>query len=997
MKTLVQHSKSDIIGVFEGLNVAVLLLDKDLNIMQYTSLIRNYMNISADDIGQPFMNVIYITKYAEIGTETRSVMNSKIPFQTKIELPTEKNVFVSIMPLTGPSNARDEILVSFSDEKNTNIPMGSPTSIETRYNNVLSTLNDGVIIFAPDSTVISINNQAAKIFGVTEQNMVGKLMADSEWNMFFKDGRPIPLEESPYAIALMTKEPIVNQVIGVQAPDSSEIKWVEVNVSPVVDEQGTVIEIIAGFNNISEIVKLQDHYQATEERYRSFFHTSRIPMLVIETASGSIVDANDAACKFYGWTMQKMTNKNISEINTLPRAEILKQLARAGNSQQNHFYFQHKVASGEIRDVEVFTGPYEINGSVFIQTIIHDISEQTNIRKAFEETTIKLMNANRNVSKVQKRGKIGSWIFQPDTGYCHGSEEAIRLFGLGSNDNLTYEKIQSCIQEKEKIHQDLMNLIEHGVTLNDEYNVYPADGSAPRIIRAIADLDKEFENANITVVGTILDVTDVKASEAMLDQSRRNFETLFNTIGEMLFILDEQGIIKHVNDSVCKRLGYTIEEITGQSVFKIHSPEDREDVAQVFAEILSGIRMNCPFNLITKTGEPIVVESRAYKGTWDGNPAIYGITKDISEITLSEEKFSKVFHLNPSACGFTDLATEKYLEVNKAFYDLLGYEEHEIIGKTPLEAGIMTMDDLIAVTAQIPPGASKIPKLEATLTAKNGDKKMVTLGGEDFNINGKRFRYTVVNDLTDYKNAINSLHELNDTLEQHVQSRTNQLESAVKELEAFSYSLSHDLRAPLRAINGFSAALIEDYDAQLDETARNYLNRMASSAQRMSLLIDDLLNLSVITRKEIEIGRIDIKRLASDIIETTNSENNFGVEIEDGLIISGDHGLVRIAFENLIGNAIKYSAQVSSPMIKIGRIIKNGKEYIYIKDNGVGFNMEYASKLFIPFQRLHADTDFTGTGIGLAIVWRIVNKHGGDIWGESVVGEGATFYIRLER
>jgi light-regulated signal transduction histidine kinase (bacteriophytochrome) len=251
--------------------------------------------------------------------------------------------------------------------------------------------------------------------------------------------------------------------------------------------------------------------------------------------------------------------------------------------------------------------------------------------------------------------------------------------------------------------------------------------------------------------------------------------------------------------------------------------------------------------------------------------------------------------------------------------------------------------------------------------------------------------------MTDYKNAMMELHELNSTLEQRIQSRTSQLETTVKELEAFSYSLSHDLRAPLRAINGFSSALIEDYNAHLDETAKTYLNRMAGSAERMSQLIDDLLNLSVITRKEIEIDKIDVKTLACGIKDTMNSQNNVSVEIEDNLIISGDYGLVRIALENLIGNAMKYSAQASEPMIKIGLIKKKGKEYIFIKDNGVGFNMEYVSKLFMPFQRLHSDADFTGSGIGLAIVWRIVNKHGGDIWAESVVGEGATFYVRFER
>jgi len=225
-----------------------------------------------------------------------------------------------------------------------------------------------------------------------------------------------------------------------------------------------------------------------------------------------------------------------------------------------------------------------------------------------------------------------------------------------------------------------------------------------------------------------------------------------------------------------------------------------------------------------------------------------------------------------------------------------------------------------------------------------------------------------------------------------------ELERTNRELDAFSYSVSHDLRAPLRAIDGFSEALGEHCAASLDEEGRRYLANVRTATRRMAELIEDLLGLARISRRELARQSIDVSAIAEHVaadLAGRHAGRSVQVIVEKGLTAIADAGLVTIVLENLIGNAWKFSGRKDDPRIEVGRL--NGEtRAFYIRDNGAGFDMAYADKLFGAFQRLHRDTDFEGTGIGLATVQRIVSRHGGRVWAESEVGKGATFYFTLE-
>ncbi|SRR6266700_181778 len=233
-------------------------------------------------------------------------------------------------------------------------------------------------------------------------------------------------------------------------------------------------------------------------------------------------------------------------------------------------------------------------------------------------------------------------------------------------------------------------------------------------------------------------------------------------------------------------------------------------------------------------------------------------------------------------------------------------------------------------------------------------------------------------------------------------ARTGQVQaelvSSNRELEAFSYSVSHDLRAPLRVIDGFSQAVLEDYGDKIDEQGRADLQRVRAATKKMGLLIDDLLTLARTARSEISHKRVELSNVAQEIVsqlKATSPEREAVFTIAPGLAVDGDPGLLRVVLENLLGNAWKFTSGEPRAIVELGVEQRDREKIYFVRDNGVGFDMKYADKLFAPFQRLHNDTDFPGSGVGLATVQRIIRRHGGRIWADAAAGQGATFYFVL--
>jgi light-regulated signal transduction histidine kinase (bacteriophytochrome) len=254
---------------------------------------------------------------------------------------------------------------------------------------------------------------------------------------------------------------------------------------------------------------------------------------------------------------------------------------------------------------------------------------------------------------------------------------------------------------------------------------------------------------------------------------------------------------------------------------------------------------------------------------------------------------------------------------------------------------------------------------------------------------------TLGGEIAERKQAEERINILNQELEKH----TAQLTTANKELETFSYSVSHDLRAPLRGIDGWSQALLEDYGDRLDQQGREYLDRVRSEAQRMGQLIDDMLQLSRLTRAEMRQEPVNLSALAQTIaasLQETEPGRQVEFSIQAGLSAKGDAHLLEVALSNLLGNAFKFTGRRALARIEFGQTEAQGRRAFFVRDNGAGFDMAYAEKLFGAFQRLHKATEFPGTGVGLATVQRVIHRHGGRVWAEAAVDDGATFYFTLE-
>ncbi len=260
--------------------------------------------------------------------------------------------------------------------------------------------------------------------------------------------------------------------------------------------------------------------------------------------------------------------------------------------------------------------------------------------------------------------------------------------------------------------------------------------------------------------------------------------------------------------------------------------------------------------------------------------------------------------------------------------------------------------------------------------------------------------YTALENVTEQIQAERQLQQLNTELEQRVHDRTTALEKLNNELDAFIYSVSHDLRSPLRRIDGFSRLLLDEYGDKLDTAGFDYINRIRYSSLRLDDLIEDLLKLSRVTRQDLSLEPIELSvlvRIYAKMLQERDPQRKADIRIKPDLYVKGDTALLRIAVENLLDNAWKFTSQKEQALIEFSSTVKEGLPLFFIRDNGAGFDSSYAEKLFKPFQRLHSEKDFPGTGVGLSIVSRIIKRHGGEIWAEGAPGKGAVFYIYLPK
>jgi PAS domain S-box-containing protein len=371
-------------------------------------------------------------------------------------------------------------------------------------------------------------------------------------------------------------------------------------------------------------------------------------------------------------------------------------------------------------------------------------------------------------------------------------------------------------------------------------------------------------------------------------------------------------------------------------------------------------------------------------------------------LRASELDFRASFYSSAVGQAQVAPATGHYLRVNPKFCEISGYSEEELLQMTfhDLTHPEDRENDSAAHERMVTGEAAEVNR-EKRYLRKDGRAVWIQINASVIrDVAGRPMRtLAIIVDISERKRAEEEVQKLNADLDQRVTERTAQLEAANKELEAFSYSVSHDLRAPLRAVDGFSQAVLEDYSSLLPEECGRYLRRIRAGAQKMGNLIDDLLTLSRLSRAPLNKREVDTGMLVRSVLDDLQSQPNarqVEVRCADLPSCQGDPALLKQVWINLLSNALKYTLKKESPLVEIGCAAQPDGNVYFVRDNGTGFDMRYANKLFGVFQRLHRAEDYEGTGVGLAIVQRIIHRHGGRVWAEAEVDRGATFYFTLE-
>ena len=509
-------------------------------------------------------------------------------------------------------------------------------------------------------------------------------------------------------------------------------------------------------------------------------------------------------------------------------------------------------------------------------------------------------------------------------------------------------------------------------------------------------------------VTTYTDVTEQETAQAALRLSEQRYRTLVEFSPDAVYV-HRHRIILLANDSALKLWGVaSVEQAVGHDLIEFIHPDSRELVTRRIESLESGDHREFRLPWVEQQycradGTAMPVEASATRIELEDGPAILSVIRDIAARKQAEEALrrerdfrQKMIESVPGVFYLFDQSGH-FLLWNKNFETVTGYCAEELAEARPLD--LFEGDDVrlmrSCVSRVFDTGQSWS---EAMLVAKDGTKTPYYFTGLRIDVDGGPAVIGLGIDITERKQAEQLIRSLNETLEQRVRERTAELEASNQELESFSYSVSHDLRTPLRALDGFSHLLEEEFADRLNDQGRSYLRRIRTASQRMGSLIDDLLDLARVSRQELNRVAVDLSALATEICQTLSEQTpgpRLVCSISPGLETYADPVLMRVALDNLLGNARKFSAERGEARIEFGRCRCHEGETFYVRDNGAGFEMAYVDKLFQPFQRLHDLKRFEGTGIGLAIVQRILNRHGGRIWAESRPEQGATFYFTL--
>jgi PAS domain S-box-containing protein len=799
--------------------------------------------------------------------------------------------------------------------------------------------------------------------------------------------------------------------------------------------------------------------RAREARYRELFEANPQPMWVYDLETLMFLDVNDAAVAHYGYSREAFRAMSMLDIRPpedIPR--FMLRLAEVRNSDvRDAGLWRHRRKDGTLIEVEVSAHTLEFGGRPAQIVHISDVTERRRAETALarrHDLYNLLSQTNQAIIRMDRWEELFPVI-------CRNAVENghFRFAWVGMIDALTQRVMPvahygedagyvSAVRVSAESHAaigrgPLGQALRAGahVVSNDFLNdpaAAPWHEAARRAgVGAAAMFPIREREAVLGAIclyaaepgyftGDLLSTLDEMALDVSFgltvyareaerkdrDQDLQRFRMAMDATEDAIYVVDRARMrFIDVNAGASAMLGLTREQI-----FEL-GPEGvlslpRDDLARIYDAVIAGGGATASVDMLRtrSDGTQAWIEVRRHAKQSHAGWTIVTVARDITErkraeaaLHDSEARFRSLTEMSSDFFWESDAehrltaraSADKKLSTVSVFRKgaQIGERRWEIPYLSPDEAGWQAHRALL--DAHLP-----FRNFELSRLGVDGGERHIAISGDPvFDAAGDFMGYRGVGaDVTERRRQEEELRRLNEELERRVAERTKALEVANTELEAFSYSVSHDLRAPLRAIQGFSRLVEQQYASQIDEQGRDMLRRVGAGAQKMGLLIDDLLNLSRISRQAMRVGPVDLSALARELAdELHTAEPERGVEwiIAPQVSAEGDPGLLRVLLQNLIGNAWKYSSRRDDARIEFGVSEQDGRPAYFVRDNGAGFDMAYAQKLFGAFQRLHSTTEFPGLGIGLATVARILHRHGGRAWAEGRVGEGATFYFSL--
>ncbi len=745
---------------------------------------------------------------------------------------------------------------------------------------------------------------------------------------------------------------------------------------------------------LSEIKRVQDERRAGEERYRCVFNAMNEPAASFDL----IYDGNGAAvdCIFREMNpaFELLVGARRDEHLGKPASEFFGEVLRPS-------LFHRVIVTGKQGFYETYApslGKYIVITAVPIDTrSVAAIFSDITARKEMEEA---LLRTQHRLSLTQEAARIGIFDWNITTGQMVWTPELARLFGISvPGHRHTFEDWSRLIHPDDRPH------VERTVRdwlLSDrneerlEYQLVRPDGNV-HWMELLARLVRDPEGRPIRMIGTNLDITERKQSEEALRKSNDKMQKVLESIHDAFYSLDEEWRFTYVNQRACELWNKKPEELIGQNIWEVFSQETE---TMAYQEMHRAMEEGT--GAVFETYSDILkswVQVRVFPT--DEGIAVYFL--DITERKKAEESLRRSEQLYRAIgetinWGIWVCDPEgKNIYASPSFLNMVGMTQEECS-----EFGwgnVLHPDDAEGTIAAWKACAQTGAFWERAHRFKGVDGKYHHVLARGIPVRDQK---GVITCWAGINLDIDEMMEREAEMERRVEQRTLELVRANQELESFSYSVSHDLKAPLRVISGFARLLLDGQSAALNQKQREYLQLIMENTDQMNDLVNALLTFSRITRQVAHVTKVDVRKLVDLVVEQEKqaaggTKGPLSVEIGDLPDVMADQVLLRQVFANLISNALKFTRTVPEPRIEIGGRSEKDSFVYFVRDNGVGFPSADAQRLFNVFQRLHAQSEFEGTGVGLANVRKIIERHGGRVWAEGEEGKGSTFFFALPR